>query len=241
MRCQKVKEYISQEMDELLPPAVTGDLTSHLDSCSDCRQYREDLLLGRRAISATTPELSDNFEWKLQLKLNQTLQQTAGQTVFPWEESDPDKWRWFRNFGAAAAVGMAAVLALAMFLGPVGGPGDAGTTNFRDNSPGVAQTTNSGAGGSDRLPLLGGRSPNRGLYSSGIQQSVSAGGMNRSRGTIFDRGWSGHNPDDVKTIQGLMIRNNLLNRQLALRQREIIHIRAQLDTIDANALNLEQE
>ena len=72
MRCQKIREYISQEMDELLPPAVTGELTSHLDSCADCREYREDLLLGRRAILATTPELSDNFEWKLQLKLNQT-------------------------------------------------------------------------------------------------------------------------------------------------------------------------
>lgn len=241
MRCQKVREYISQEMDELLPPAATGDLTNHLDSCADCREYREDLLLGRRAMAATTPELSDNFEWKLQLKLNQTLQQTAGQTAYPWDEADPDKWRWFRNFGAAAAVGMAAVLALAMFLGPVGGPGESGTTGINGNSPGLTQTTNGGAGGSDRLPLFGGRSPNRGLYSSGIQQPVSGGGMNRSSGNIFDRGWSGHNVNDLKTIQGLMIQNNLLNRRLSLQQKEIMGIRAQLDTIDANALNLEQE
>lgn len=241
MRCQKVKEYISQEMDELLPPDVTGDLTSHLDSCSGCRDYREDLLLGRRAIAATTPELSDNFEWKLQLKLNQTLQQTVGQSAFPWEESDPDKYRWFRNFGAAAAVGMAAVLALAMFLGPFGGPGDEGTKEFNDNSPGMAQTINSGPGGSDRLPLIGGRSPNRGLYSSGIQRSVSAGGFSRSRGTIFDRGWSGHNFDDLRTIDGLRIQNNQLRHRLSLQQREIQGMRALLDTTDTNALNLEQE
>ncbi len=241
MRCQKIREYISQEMDELLPPAVTGDLTSHLDSCSDCREYREDLLLGRRAILATTPELSDNFEWKLQLRLNQTLQQTAGQSAFPWEEEHPDKWRWARNFGAAAAVGMAAVLALAMFLGPVGGPGEGGTAEFSDNSPGMAQTTDSGAGGSDRLPLFSGQSSNRGLYSSEIQTPVSAGGLNQSKGTIFDRKWSGHNLNDLKTIQGLMIQNNLLSRRLSVQQKEIRVIRAQLDTIDANALNLEQE
>ena len=241
MRCQKVRDYISQEMDELLPPAVTGDLASHLDSCSDCREYREDLLVGRRAITATTPDLSDNFEWKLQLKLNQTLQQTAGQSAFPWEEENPDKWRWVRNFGAAAAVGMAAVLALAMFLGPVGSPGDGGTANFSDNSPAGAQTTSIGAGRSDRLPLFSGHISNRGLYSSGIQQPVSAGGVNRSSGTIFDRGWSRHNTNDVRTIQGLMIQNNLLNRQLGIQQKEIMGMRAQLDTINANALNLEQE
>jgi len=241
MRCQKVRDYISQEMDELLPPAVTGDLTSHLDSCSDCRDYREDLRLGRRAIAATTPELSDNFEWKLQLKLNQTLQQTVGQSAFPWEETDPDKWRWVRNFGAAAAVGMAAVLALAMFLGPVGGPRDAGNPDLNPNSPGLVQYINDVPGGSDRLPLVGARSPNRGLYSSGTQRSVSAGGFSRSSGTIFDRGWSGHNETDIRIIQGLRIINKQLNRQVSLQQKEIRGMRALLDTIDTNALNLEQE
>ena len=65
--------------------------------------------------------------------------------------------------------------------------------------------------------------------------------MNRSSGTIFDRGWSRHNTNDVRTIQGLMIQNNLLNRQLGIQQKEIMGMRAQLDTINANALNLEQE
>lgn len=239
MRCQKIREYISQEMDELLPPDVTGDLTSHLDSCSECRDYREDLLLGRRAIAATTPELSDNFEWKLQLKLNQTLQQTAGQTAYPWEETDPDKWRWFRNFGAAAAVGMAAVLALAMFLGPVGSPTGDGLTDSGSSS--MAQADGNGAGRTDRLPLYGGAASSRGLYRTGIQRSVSAGGATGARGTIFDRGWSGHDVQDLRTIYQLRVQNEQLTRRLILQQQQMQGMRALLDTNEINALNLEQE
>ena len=239
MRCQKVRDYISQEMDELLPPDVTGDLTSHLDSCSECRDYRVDLQMGRRAIAATTPELSDNFEWKLQLKLNQTLQQTAGQTAYPWEESDPDKWRWARNFGAAAAVGMAAVLALAMFLGPVGSPSGDGLTDTSSSS--LAQTSNASAGRTDRLPLLNPSTPSRGLYSSGIQRSVSAGGTSRTGGTHFDRGWSGQDMEDLRTIQKLRFQNEQLTRRLILQQQQVQGMRALLDTNKINALNLERE
>ncbi|MEN8005512.1 MAG: zf-HC2 domain-containing protein [Candidatus Krumholzibacteriota bacterium] len=240
MRCQKVREYISLEMDELLPPAVTGDVTSHLDSCADCRDYREDLLLGRRALEATTPELSENFEWKLQLKLNQALQQSAGQAVYPWDEADPDKWGWFRNFGAAAAVGMAAVLALAMFLGPVGGPGG-GVNGSDELSPGVTLSTNGGPGSADRRPFLGGNFSGRGLYSPGIQRSVSAAGTIRSGGTVFDRGWSGRNVNDLVLINRLRNQNKRLSGMLFQQQQEIRAMRALLDTSDIKALNLEQE
>ena len=154
MRCHKAKGYISQEMDEHLPPDVTVNLTGHLDSCTDCRQFREDLLLGRRAMSATAPELPDNFEWKLQLKLNQTLQRTAGETAFPWTETDQDKWRWARNFGAAAAIGMAAVLALAVFIGPENDPEQAGQAVSGGETSGVVQSTSTGAGTPTGFPCL---------------------------------------------------------------------------------------
>ena len=241
MRCHKAQDYISQKMDEHLPPDVTVNLTEHLDACSQCREHRDDLLLGRRAMSATTPELPDNFEWKLQLKLNQTLQHTAGETAYPWTETDSDKWRWFRNFGAAAAVGMAAVLALAMFVGPAGGPRDTGPDGQDFVPAGVVDATQSAAGRSDRLPLFTGQAPRGGLYSPSVQRSVSAGGVVRSSGGLLDRGWAGHDIEDLRTIQRLRLQNNQLNRVLFQQQQVIRGMRAHLDTIDTNALDLEQE
>jgi hypothetical protein len=241
MRCHKAQDYISQEMDEHLPPDVTVNLTEHLDSCSHCREFRDDLLLGRRAMAATAPELPDNFEWKLQLKLNQTLQQTAGQTAYPWAETDPDKWRWFRNFGAAAAMGMAAVLALAMFVGPVNGPDGALRLPAEDGSAGLAQTANSGAGSSDRLPLLFDQSRRGGLYNSGLQRPVSQGGSASAGSGLLDRGWAGHDVEDLRTILRLRNENAHLNRILFQQQQVIRGMRTQLDTTNTDALDLEQE
>jgi len=241
MRCHKAMDYISQEMDEHLPPDVTVDLTRHLDSCSECRDYRRDLLLASRAIGATAPELPENFEWKLQLKLNQTLQQAAGETFYPWDEADHDKWRWFRNFGAAAAVGMAAVLALAMFLGPVGETGDRGSASDRNGMIATVGTESSNAGSSDRLPLGSRQQFRGGLYNSGIQRPVSLGGMSVTGDGLFDRGWSGHNVEDLQTIQKLRSLNSQLNQQLFLQQRIIQGMEAHLDTLGASALDLEQE
>lgn len=241
MRCHKAKEFISQEMDELLPPDATVDLTSHLDSCADCREYREDLLLGVRAIHATAPELPENFEWKLQLRLNQALQQAAGDTAYPWAESDPDKWRWFRNFGAAAAVGMAAVLALAMFLGPVGEFNESDRGGVGSATSGVVSAEQGTATGSDRLPLFTRQSRRGGLYGPGIQQSVSTGGGTQSGTGIFDRGWAGHDVEDLRTIQRLRIQNSQLNQRLYIQQQTIHGMRAHLDTVDSNALEMEQK
>lgn len=242
MRCHKARDYISQEMDEHLPPDVTVDLTEHLDSCADCREYREDLLFGRRAMAATVPELPDNFDWKLQLKLNRTLQYTAGETAYPWAETDQDKWRWFRNFGAAAAVGMAAVLALAVFISPTDAPREAGPAMSGGVSSGVVHSTAGGAGSSDRLPLFVDQSRRGGLYGPGVQRPVAAGGSSRSSsGGLLDRGWSGHDMEDLNTIQRLRIQNTQMNRILFQQQQTIRGMRAQLDTIDANALDLEQE
>ncbi|MFT5784404.1 MAG: putative anti-sigma-YlaC factor YlaD, partial [Candidatus Krumholzibacteriia bacterium] len=118
MRCNRSQEYVSQQLDGVLPPDMASKLRDHLDSCSECEEYRSDMLLGQRLLAATEPELPENFEWKLQLKLKQTLQQAAGEAQYPWTEKMADRWSWWRNFGAATAVGLAAVLALAMVIGP---------------------------------------------------------------------------------------------------------------------------
>jgi hypothetical protein len=242
MRCQKAKEFISQEMDELLPPDATVDLTDHLDSCAECREYREELLLGVRAIRATTPELPDNFEWKLQLKLNQALQQAAGETAYPWAEEEEDKWRWFRNFGAAAAVGMAAVLALAMFFGPAGEVSVPAGSLDAAGGAGLVSDVSDRPAGSDRLPLFTDQSRRGGLYSPvGARTSVSSGDRAQTNGGMFDRGWAGHDVEDLRTIQRLRNQNSQLNRRLYLQQQIIQRMGAQLDTLGTDALEMENE
>ena len=119
MRCSKARDYLSRDLDGLLPPDATVGLRDHVDVCESCRSFREDLVAGRRLLAATEPRLPDNFDWKLQLRLNQALQQRAGETAYPWQE-EPASRRgyWLPAFGAAASVGLAAVLAVAVFMGP---------------------------------------------------------------------------------------------------------------------------
>ena len=62
MRCAKAREHLSHQRDEQLGPDQIGDLDRHLDGCTDCREYQADLVLASRLISATEPELPENFE-----------------------------------------------------------------------------------------------------------------------------------------------------------------------------------
>ena len=230
MRCNKAREYISRELDALLPPDATGKLRDHLDGCAECREFRADILLGQRLLSVTEPKLPDNFEWKLQLRLNQALQQAAGEHAYPWPEERVDRWAAWRNFGAASAVGLAAVLALAMFFGPVS-PGQ---------SPQSASVAHTMVGGSDRLPLF--QPGGGGLSRQATQLPVSTAGAGASRrtGDYLDRGWSGTSSEDLITIYRLRAENQRLSSRLLQYQRVNEMMRAQLDTSAANALDLEQ-
>lgn len=248
MRCKKSREYLSLEIDGLLPPVAALELEKHLDVCSECRSYRMDLQTGRRLLAATEPQLSDNFEWRLQLRLNQSLQEAAGQTAFPWVYSETNRWNWLRDFGTAAAVGMAAVLAFALFLGPGGYPTG---TNLVGSSP--VQTVASGSGRSlssalsnspamtsDRLPLGGARLGNSRLYGTPSQRTVSAGGLTNAPASQFslERYWSGHDVEDALTIQKLRSANQQLERLVYQLQRRQTNMRAQLDTNADHTLDL---
>lgn len=226
MRCGKSREYVSQELDGRLPPAATGKLRDHLDSCSDCRAYQDELMLGQRLLAATEPELPENFEWKLQLRLNQALQQAAGEVQYPWHEEKSDRGAWLRNFGAATAVGLAAVLALAMFFGPV--------------SPTV-QSSRSGdlAGVTDRRPLF--QPAPGGLYRPASQRLVSTGGIagGRTVSGMLDRGWSGSSNQDALTIRRLRAENAQLRNVLLQYQRANELMRTRLDTSGTDALDLQ--
>ena len=135
MKCSKIQEWISLEMDEQLPPEHVGELQDHLEHCTDCHGFRDDLQIGLRMLSATDPELPDNFDWKLQLRLSRTLRETARDSSYPWHTEDSSWRRWFARASLSAALGLAAVLAVALMapakFASVTGHGGA-TTTFVD-------------------------------------------------------------------------------------------------------------
>lgn len=238
MRCGKAQEFLSRAMDEALPADVAGKLERHLDACAECREYREDLQLGRRLLAGTEPALSENFEWRLQLRLSQAMQQAAADAYYPWDDPRADRKAWFRNFGTAASVGLAAVLALAMFLGPVDRTGS-GPLPANVHSAGTQMAVEGG----DRLPLDITRSPSAGLIGSGLQHPVSAGNFQAGNSGAFQapRGWSGERIEDLLTIQQLRVENRKLANQLSQYEQWVNQYRAQLDRADSNALDLGEE
>jgi len=236
MRCPKAREYLSHQLDEQLTPDRARALDAHLDRCEDCRDYRADLALGRRLLAATDPELPSNFEWKLQLRLNQALQQAAGDVAYPWQEERPDRWRWFGNFGAAAAVGLAAVLAVAVFLGPLEKTG----SGRRIGETRLAGET-SVPTASDRLPL-GIREPVRGggLYSQGLVHNVSGGGQIYG-GSSYQPTWSSGSFQDGQTIFLQRKQIHQLQQQLQMYRIENRRLQAELDTVRSRALDTGQD
>jgi anti-sigma factor RsiW len=73
MFCRRARNWISLALDGALPPDRTVALTRHLESCPACREYERDLQTGRRLLAASAPQLSEGFEWRLQLRLSRTL------------------------------------------------------------------------------------------------------------------------------------------------------------------------
>jgi hypothetical protein len=253
MRCNKAQENISLEIDGILPPDATVDLEKHLDGCADCRQYREDLLMGQRMLEATEPHLSENFEWRLQLKLNQTLQAAAGQTDFGWEEEPRNWWPWLRNFGAAASVGLAAVLTIAMLTGPdATSPGRAADQRLladaRPTENDIAAIPTADATDPTRRPAITQRDSRWGNFFTPNTgpRVVSGGGLNRS--TTFQPtgsaaglrdGWSGSDLDDLATIQRLRSENRTLQRMLFVTEQRLRQLQAQLDTTQSDQVDLD--
>lgn len=232
MRCNKAREFLSLELDGMMPPGEAVELERHVESCPACQEYRDDLLMGRRLLAATEPELPENFDWKLQLRLNQTLKEAAGEVAFPWEPERVDRWAWLRNFGAALAVGLAAVLTVALFVGPFGPPESSSPTERTLSAPGSAF--------SDRLPLQRSMAWN-GLGPGGTrQQTVSGISLPTSRRLQLESGWSGTNPEDLVTINRLKAENRQLSTALLQAQWQIRRMQAQLDTAGRKPLDLQE-
>lgn len=256
MRCNKARDYLSRDLDGMLPPDATVGLREHVDGCRECQAFREDLVLGRRLLAATEPQLPDNFDWKLQLRLNQALQQRAGETAYPWlEEPEVRRGAWLPAFGAATSLGLAAVLAFAVFLGPqsrlplvaAGVPSTQAPVTAAAPSPLAAVSEPAGevsaptdaaaslAGRLDRRPLYG--VPERGGLYGGSARGLAVGARTASPAFEIDRGWSGDRLEDARTIRQLRAYNARLQQTLHRQQLELQRLKAQLDTTGARGLD----
>jgi len=242
MRCTKAREYLSRHLDDNLPPRETGELDRHLDDCAECRTYRSDLRIGQRLLAATEPELPENFDWKLQLQLNRTLREAAGEAVLPWhEDHSVDRWSFLKSFGTATAAGLAAVLTLAMFLGPQLMPRGAAVP-VAGTGPAANEAMVAGWDASDRLPLYS-RGSGGSIFRDGSGLQAVSG---QSRSTPWQRpetvsGWSGHRQYDLQTIQRLRYENRRLQNILGQYQHRVRALQTYLDTTGTGQLDLRND
>jgi hypothetical protein len=247
MKCNSAQENLSLKIDGVLPVEKTGELELHLKECSDCREFYEDLLMGIRMLAATEPQLPDNFDWKLQLKLNQALKDAVGESAYPWEEKSSGRLRWFQNFGAAAAVGMAAVLALAIFAGPSLDTSVSPSARSLNTRPGLAAEMPRPDGnqqvGGDRRSLQPMFQSSGGLYGNGSQYNVATrgAGATRTGSSSLNKALKGSSYNDQQTIKNLRSQVLYQNRVLYQYQQEVKSLRARLDTTGHMGVDLHND
>jgi putative zinc finger protein len=225
MRCGKARTMINLELDGVLPPEQTPHLDEHLATCSDCRAYRADLETGSRMIRATAAEPSDAFEWKLQLKLNQALQEAAGAGT-PWQATERSPWfGWLRSFGLSSAAGLALVLVVTTWVLPDGldrATDRSGPVAGRVlDSPAQTERT---ADRSDRLSLQ----PASPVFSFGGNGSA---GRVVSGGTFLSGSdsWLKSGPDERRSFSVLQAEVQHLRDQLSQSRLENERLMALLD------------
>lgn len=221
MRCKQVQNWIGLESDGQLAPDKVPHLEAHLEACPGCRAYRGDLSLGRRLLVATDAAPAEGFEWRLQLRLNNALKEAAREAVAPWPTTAPNWRRWFGTFGVSASLGLAAVLATAIFLTP--GPlrtvaGDQFGRRVPVETALPAVDTESFD--SSRRALT--RPDARGL--GAIQRTVSL-----PSASLGDTRW----PTNVGQLRQLSQENEILRRRLAAAEDHARQLQARLDSVAA--------
>jgi hypothetical protein len=242
MRCSKAREWLSLARDGQLPPDKTISLDEHLQRCEACREYETDLSLGQRMLRATPPRPPENFEWRLQLKLQQTLQAAAQESALPWEDAVRPAWRgWWRNFGLSALAGAAAVIALAVLIQPdlrQTGPVGQGLADDSGSHGAAAGTASLAAAPRADLPLNLNVQPRLPFTRGPAGLPASSGRMN---GGLFDARSPLVTFDQVQSIQRLQRENDLLEARLAAALAEVKRLQqAQLDTAGRRTLDLEE-
>ncbi len=233
MKCSRIQEWVSLEIDQQLPPENVRHLQDHLQACEDCRGFREDLQIGLRMLHATDPVLPDNFDWKLQLRLSQTLRETARDAEYPWHQEQSGWRRWFARAGFSAGLGMAAVLAVAVLA-----PGTVVPQGDRGGSVAVAeeplrlpvQTT-----ANDDSFLDSSRRPIESFGTFGSRNSLS-----RSVSTgdgLGGRALSGFSDPGFQRIRRLEQEVQSMQRLMGKKDTEIMSLKARVDSLSGRAVD----
>lgn len=182
MLCTTARRLISQQMDGMLPAEKTPAFEEHLGRCAACREYRAELGLGRRLLQATAAEPTDAFEWKLQLRLNRTLQEAAAARTVPWEDAPRGAARWWRGFAASSLAGVAVTALVAVLIWPEGPRTPTTSSRPPATLAAVAEpaatptpSTRLVTDLSDRLPLSGNRVRGASLNGGFLGRPVSQG------------------------------------------------------------------
>lgn len=232
MKCRKVREWIGLEMDGQLAPQHVASLQDHLEFCEDCRRYRTDLLLGQRLLQATEPSLPENFDWKLQLGLKRTIREAARDVRDPWNSNQTVWRRWLSRAGVSAAVGLAAVLTVAIVVPGV--PTSVGRGS--DTATVIADP-------SLRLPMFARESPGRESFDR-TRRSLEPGSPTAFRpfGSRLQRNvsnvggftgsvWTSPTDPGFARIRQLEQEAESMRRRLFAKDRHIEHLQAQLDSL----------
>ncbi len=251
MFCRRARSFISLALDGALPADRTITLTRHLEGCARCREYQTDLQLGRRLLATSAPALADGFEWRLQLRLNRTLQEAARAAASAWDAPPAGAGRWLRGAGLAAVGGLALAAAVGLFLLPgewsVPAPREPGVPGAlvernapQEPAPASAPqiaiveapaTVTSTAGDPTRTSVSGqSRTTWFGREGTGRAVDLRLSGAPDPRGLLERQGWSGGSLEDLRSIATLRDQNRRLRDALAQAQREVILLRAQSDT-----------
>jgi len=231
MKCNRIQQWISQEMDGQLAPEHVAPLAEHLQSCTECRGFQHDLQVGARMLRATEPTLGDDFDWKLQLRLSRAMREAA-QQAHPWQDA-PSRWRpWLTRAGFSGAVGLAAVLTLALLLPPgtlTTGPEAATVADLTSRRLPLQAATVGGGVDATRRPLqVDFGQPGR--Y-DGFQRSVSG------RGDFGAASLARVDSPEVTRIRQLERENETMRRLLFGKDRQIQFLQAQLDSLARRAVD----
>jgi hypothetical protein len=118
MRCSKARELISDSLDSRLDESRGLELSRHLDDCADCRTHESVLQAGQALLRQDLVEPSENFEWKVQLKIQQALRDKVV------AEEPLTGWRFWRPaLASASSVALVVVMAGAFLLSQDSDPG----------------------------------------------------------------------------------------------------------------------
>jgi hypothetical protein len=232
MKCNKAQEWISLQLDGQLAAQHVPVLQEHLGACADCRVYCDELLMGRRLLAAASAAPLDNFDWKLQLRLNHAMREAAREVRYPWGQPLAGWRRWLARAGVAAAFGLTAVLVVALVApGRLAMAPDGGTSLAAgaERSPRLPVQPAAAAATPSLTFLDGTRRPLDSAYRTlagaqgfGLQRQVSgSGGLSWSAG-------GGRDPHRIRQLEQDL---EAMRRHLGARERQIQALEAKLDSL----------